>query len=369
MENYHFVEEHAIPSPALIYYKDIIISNITTAILQAHGPEHLWPHVKTHKSRDLINLQTNLGITRFKCATIAEAEMAASADAQHILLAYPLVGPNIQRFLDLIRAYPTKTFYTVGDNFEMLAALGGSAVRLGVRVNCLADVNPQMNRTGISFEHLIDFYRNTARIEGIRLCGLHCYDGNRHELSYTSREAHVLETIKKLNSARNHIASLGLSCKYLIAGGSPTFPCYAANTKDVFFSPGTVFVYDVGYREQFPDLPYKPGAAILSRVVSHPAEGFFTLDTGYKSISSEQPLRGILPELAHTSEVFQSEEHWTFRMEPGFEQNRPAVGQIVYILPWHICPTTALYDSVCVVSGGALCGNWEITARNRKITI
>ncbi len=368
MLNYHFVEEQKVSSPALIYYKDIILSNSRKAVEQAHGAKHLWPHVKTHKSRNLTNLLASLGITHFKCATIAEAEMTARTDAQHILLAYPLVGPNIGRFLELIHAYPDKTFYASGDDLEMLSVLGSAASRQAVRVNCLIDVNPKMNRTGVPFENIMNFYRSAAQLNGLNICGLHCYDGNRHEKSYSLREKHVMETIKHLNHVRTSLDYSGLSCKYLIVGGSPTFPCYASNMENVFFSPGTVFVYDAGYREQFPDLPYEPGAAILSRVVSHPAKGFFTLDAGYKAISAEQHLRGILPSLPHASEAFQSEEHWTFRMDDGFERERPDIGQIVYILPWHICPTTALYDNVQVVSGGKLTETWKVTARNRRLT-
>lgn len=369
MKSYHFVEEETIPSPALIYYRDTIISNSKKAVSQAHGAEHLWPHVKTHKSKQLTDLLVSLGITHFKCSTIAEAEMTAQTDAQHILLAYPLVGPNIERFLTLVHAYPNKTFYTIGDDLSMLSTLGNTAASRAIRVNCLIDVNPGMNRTGVSFDSLVDFYRSAAQLNGLHLCGLHCYDGNRHEESYFSREREVLKTIEQLNNTRTLLACSEIYCQCLIVGGSPTFPCYASDMKDVFFSPGTVFVYDAGYRQQFPDLPYKPGAAILSRVVSHPAKGFFTLDAGYKAISAEQSLRGILPEVPHASEVFQSEEHWTFRMDDGFEQECPSIGQIVYILPWHICPTTALYDSVHVVSDGKIDGNWEITARNRRITI
>lgn len=122
-----------------------------------------------------------------------------------------------------------------------------------------------------------------------------------------------------MTAIKNQLTALGLPCPILIMGGSPTFPCYAQNMDGVFFSPGTVFLYDSGYKAQFPDLPYTAGAAILTRVVSHPADGYFTLDT------------------------------------------------VLYIIPWHVCPTSALYDKAILVSDGHVCGTWEITARNRKL--
>ena len=64
----------------------------------AGGAARLWPHIKTHKMAEVVQMQIEAGIDRFKCATIAEAEMAAKAGAKHLTLAYPLVGPNIKRF-------------------------------------------------------------------------------------------------------------------------------------------------------------------------------------------------------------------------------------------------------------------------------
>lgn len=369
LHTYHFTGEASIPSPALIYYKDVLIENTKTAIRAAGSADRLWPHVKSHKSKDFTQLQTGMGIKNFKCATIAEAEMAAQTDACRILVAYPLAGPNIGRFLKLTECYPSKEFYALGDNLELLECLGQTAVQHNTSVRCLVDVNTGMNRTGVPFSGLADFYRKLSRIPGITPAGFHCYDGNRHEAEYTDREEKVNETIRAISEIRDALLKEGFDCPVLIMGGSPSFPCYANNMSGVYYSPGTVFIYDAGYTSQFPDLPYTPGAAVLARVISHPTEGYFTLDVGYKAISAEQDFRGIIPELPHAEEAFQSEEHWTFRMKDGFETERPAVGSIVYIIPWHVCPTSALYDKAYIVSNGALAGEWPITARNRSITI
>lgn len=368
LQTFHFTEENSIPSPALIYYKDIIIQNTKTAIRAAGSPDRLWPHVKSHKSKDFTQLQTEMGIKNFKCATIAEAEMAAQTDAKQILLAYPLIGPNMERFIRLTLAYPRKTFYALGDNLEQLAKLGSLALSHHININCLADLNIGMNRTGVPIQDATRFYQEMNCLPGIIPFGLHCYDGNRHEKDYTFRSQKVLETISAVSSVRDSLAAQNLTCPILIMGGSPTFPCYKDNMEDIYFSPGTVFLYDEGYTRQFPDLPYLPGAAILTRVISHPADGFFTLDAGFKAISAEQGICGIIPELPHALEAFQSEEHWTFHMDKDFEQVRPAIGSMLYIIPWHICPTSALYRKAYVISHGSLTGQWPISARNRWLT-
>ena len=98
---YAFEGQQDIVSPQLVYYPALIRENIRKMIDIAGGAARLWPHIKTHKMAEVVQMQIEAGIDRFKCATIAEAEMAAKTGAKHLTLAYPLVGPNIKRFAAL----------------------------------------------------------------------------------------------------------------------------------------------------------------------------------------------------------------------------------------------------------------------------
>ena len=82
----------------------------------ARGADRLRPHVKTHKMAEVVRLTEGLGIRKHKCATIAEAEMLAATGGADVLLAYPLVGPNVARLARLMRAYPQTTFRTLVDH-------------------------------------------------------------------------------------------------------------------------------------------------------------------------------------------------------------------------------------------------------------
>src|SRR5882672_11246293 len=95
-----------VDSPALLVYADRAEENVRRMIAIAGGPERLCPHVKTHKLAELVRMQMAHGITKFKSATIAEAEMVASCSAPDLLLAYQPVGPKVQRFLQLIKQFP-----------------------------------------------------------------------------------------------------------------------------------------------------------------------------------------------------------------------------------------------------------------------
>ncbi len=65
-----------IDSPALVIYPDRILANIHEMIRVAGSPAKLQPHVKTYKMTEIVEMQMEQGIRKFKCATIAEARNA-----------------------------------------------------------------------------------------------------------------------------------------------------------------------------------------------------------------------------------------------------------------------------------------------------
>lgn len=365
MISYHFENEDKIPSPALIYYKDEIEKNTVEAIAIAGGAERMWPHVKTHKMAELIKMQLGMGIHRFKCATVSEIRMTARAGADHILWAYPVIGPNVGQFLALMKEFPDCTLYALEDDFGALEALSAAAEAQGMVANVLLDVNIGMNRTGMAPGAVVDFYRRSQSLKGVALRGLHCYDGHIHDHGLTERRAHAEGGANDAQMLRSQLAQQGFDCGIVIMGGTPTFPCHA-QTEDVFLSPGTLFVSDSGYQKSFPDIAVTPAAAVLTRVISHPAEGLFTLDTGVKAVSADANPRGVLVGMEEKcTPVLSSEEHWVFEMKPEYRDQRPAVGSVLYVIPTHICPTTAMYDAACVCSGGKLVDIWQVAGRER----
>ncbi|MDR0998800.1 MAG: D-TA family PLP-dependent enzyme [Treponema sp.] len=362
---YRIAGEEGIESPALIYYRDIIEENLEKVLRLAGGADRLWPHVKTHKMEALVRMQVRRGIRRFKCATIAEAEMSARAGGEHILLSYPLVGPNIDRFIRLGERYGETLFYAIGDDREQLARLAEAARASGREIPVLIDVNLGMNRTGAAPEELEALCLDCAALEGIRLRGFHCYDGHFSIPDREERERAVEGVMLGLRKTAGTLKARGLDLPILVAGGTPTFPCHTGG-KTGYLSPGTCFVQDWGYASRYPDLDFVPGAALLSRVVSHPGPGLFTLDLGYKAISTDQEgQRGIIVDLPEARPAAHSEEHWVFRLEGKI----PPIGTVLYVLPAHICPTTALYPGACVASGGRLVDYWETSARDRRLSV
>src|SRR5207344_2513052 len=138
-----------IPSPALLVYPDRVERNIRRMIEIAGGVARLRPHMKTNKLREVVRMHLDQGITRFKAATIAEAEMAASCGAPDVLLAYQPVGPNVARLLDLVRAFPSTRFAAVVDDQNAIQRLSQLFTAANRVLEVFLDIDCGMHRTGV----------------------------------------------------------------------------------------------------------------------------------------------------------------------------------------------------------------------------
>ena len=330
----------------------------------AGGTARLWPHIKTHKMAEVVQMQIEAGIDRFKCATIAEAEMAAKAGAKHLTLAYPLVGPNIKRFAALQAAFPEVEFFAIGDDTEQIRKLGQTC-----KANVLMDVDMGQHRTGVPLDKVEAMYREWNTLPGIVMRGMHCYDGHRHESSVQEREVATAPVDKQIEEIKARLKADGICCEILIMGGTPSFPVHAEMTGE-FLSPGTCVIQDAGYRKAYPDLKFTPAAALLTRVVSRPSRDTFTLDLGCKAVATDpQPERAEIVGMEYARTVIQNEEHWVVRVPEEHIADIPPIGTELFAIPTHVCPTSALYPAVPVVENGEVTGWWKVAARDRRLTL
>ncbi len=365
MSLYDLRGTETIATPQLVYYREILIANIEKAIRIAGGPERLWPHVKSHKVAEVVRLQQAQGIQRFKCATIAEAEMTARCEAGDILLAYPLIGPAVDRFLKLAAAYPRSRFWAIGDDFDQIAKLAAASAASGAQTRLLLDLDLGQHRTGVPLDRAVDLYARCAALDGLQVLGFHCYDGHLHQDDPAERRAAVDDIVRRLESLKAELAARNLESPVWVMGGSPTFP-FHAGYPGTYLSPGTVVLWDHSYSTHYPDLDFVPAAVLLTRVVSHPGPGLFTLDLGYKGIAADpEEVRGVIVGLDAEPRVH-NEEHWVFAARDG---NVPDIGAVLYVIPAHVCPTSALYPFVLVAEQGAIVNVWDVAARNRKIFV
>jgi len=366
--NWYQLEDPAsVPSPGLILYEDRILENINMLIGMIDKKSRLRPHVKTHKSAEVTRMMLAAGIQKFKCATIAEAEMLGLCAAPDVLLAYQPVGPNIARFMVLQEQFPDTSFSCLVDNHAAVENIAEYAGQHNKTLKVYIDLNVGMNRTGVRASQAINLYDSLLKIEGLKVLGFHAYDGHIHDSDFRIRQHKAAEIITALQDLSRTIEKKYQQKPIIIAGGTPTFPIFSKET-DFECSPGTFALWDEGYQKAFGEQPFLTAALIISRVVSLPDEKLICLDLGHKAVAAENPLTSRItflnaPELVTVS---QSEEHLVLNAG---ENHRYKIGDVLYGLPFHVCPTVALYDHALSVSSKRSPETWPIESRKRKYTI
>ena len=356
-----------VPSPALLVFPDRVEENIRRMIAIAGGAQRLRPHMKTHKMPEVIRLQMAQGITKFKCATIAEAEMTASCGAPDVLFAYQPVGPNVRRFIQLVQKFPRTKFCTIADDAGAVRALAKAASAAGQTIELLLDIDCGQHRCGVSpGPQALELYHMIASLPGLKPGGLHVYDGHIHDSDLAARNKNCDAAFAPAIALRDELTRAGLPGPRVVAGGTPTFPIHARRA-DVECSPGTCVFWDFGYATKIPDMDFLPAALVLTRVVSKPGANRLCLDLGHKAIASENPHPRVhLLELPDAKFATHSEEHLVVETT---RSNEFAVGDCLYGIPWHICPTVALHDEALVIRNGRAQERWKVVARDRVLTV
>lgn len=365
-----------IASPAVLIYPDRIAENLRRMIAMAGDASKLRPHVKTHKMARVVEMKLAAGITKFKASTIAEVEMTLAAGGKDVLLAYPLIGPNIRRLIELQRRYPDAWIAALVDDESALDSIAAAVAEAGTlmsgpadsgfQIPLLVDLNVGMNRTGIRPEHADALYERLCRTAGVSPAGLHAYDGHLHEPDAAILASQIEATFEPVWRLRDRLQSRGLPVPKMVVSGTPTSHAMAAH-EGVEVGAGTTVLWDAGQAKTCPDMNFQNAAVLLARVISRPAPGQLCLDLGHKAVASEfAPPRAVFFGLENATAVLHSEEHLVIETP---NADRYPVGSVLYGVPVHVCPTIALHQNVWCVRDRRAIETWPVTARNRSISV
>ncbi len=354
-------------TPALLLYPQFIASNIERTLALLGGDADRWRvHSKTAKLGYTLRMLVERGIRNFKCATTLELLVACQHGAADVLLAYPSMGANARRVREIADQFPEVRISVLAENDEQIRQWRGS--RLGV----FLDINPGMNRTGIEQSHSDNVLALARAIghAGLAFRGLHYYDGQYGALNERTAAAHRgYDSLLKLVS---HIERGGVDVHEVITAGTPTLPCslsYYGFRRRGFLhrvSPGTVVYCDATSLAQLPsEYSYRPAVLVLTRVVSRPLAGTVTCDAGHKAVSADAGVPTCVvvghPEL---TPLPPSEEHLPMALKEGAAG--PQVGEALYLLPRHVCPTVNNFDCALLVRDGQIESVEKVSARGRE---
>lgn len=350
-----------VPSPQLVVFPQRVARNIASAVAMAGDVERLRPHVKTNKTAEVVRMMMDAGITKFKFATFEEGEMLAGEHVADALMAYQPVGPRVAQLAELVRTYPGTRFSCLVDNETAARKLNTEFGRLGLEIDVYLDLDVGMHRTGIS-AGAFDLYTLCCTLPSLRMRGIHAYDGHLRHPDISERERQCNQAFTIVEALAKRIVNAGLDQPGIIVGGSPSFPVHAKR-EAVECSPGTFVFWDRGYGEICAEQPFEPAALVVTRVISLPEAGRATIDMGHKAIAAENDIsrRAFFPDMQGVELIAQSEEHGVLALPEGLNLQ---VGDVLYVLPYHICPTVNLYQKIITVTDGMASDSWSVLARH-----
>jgi D-serine deaminase-like pyridoxal phosphate-dependent protein len=358
----------ALLTPALAIYPEIVDRNIAATIRLLGGDANRWrPHLKTAKLGFTMRRVIEGGVTQAKVSTTAELAAACSSGMRDVLLAYPVVGANAARVREIAAENRQARVSVLVENVGQIAPWKSSQVGIFI------DVNPGMDRTGIEQDRtgaIVDITRAIVDA-GLAFRGLHYYDGQYHQ-PFNEREKLAHRGYDRLMEIVQALDEFGV--EEVITSGTPAFPCaasYAPFRSAKFVhraSPGTVVYSDSTSLTQLPaEWGYQPAAVVVSTVVSHPRANLLTCDAGHKAVSADAGVPTCVvagrPDLLPLKP---SEEHLPIEVKGGA---RPEIGEALYLIPRHVCPTVNNFDDALIVVGGRVIGMERVTARGHESPI
>jgi D-serine deaminase-like pyridoxal phosphate-dependent protein len=368
-QRYRVPDIENVLTPTLLLYPEFVASNIDRTLDLLDGDADRWRvHIKTAKLGYTLRILIERGICNFKCATTLELLVACRSGAQDVLFAHPAVGANARRVREIAEQFPQVRISVLAENEEHIAQWRGS------RVGVFLDVNPGMNRTGIEQSHSAKIVELTRGIGYLRLefRGLHYYDGHYGRLDQLERTAAAHAGYERLLKVVNEIERSNIAAPEVITAGTPTFPCslaYEGFRRGGFVhrvSPGTVVYCDASSLAQLPtEYGYRPAVLVLTRVVSQPAVGMVTCDAGHKAVSADAGVPTcVVVGHSQLTPLSPSEEHLPMALQGGVAG--PQVGEALYLLPRHVCPTVNNFDCALLVQDGEVKSVEKVSARGRE---
>lgn len=353
-------------TPALVVYPERALENIRMLKSMVRGLSNLRPHVKTHKMLEVARMMIDEGISKFKCATIAEAEMLGMAGAKDVLLSYQPVGPKIHRLLELVKKFSDTKYSCLVDNEAHAFTIGKIFKEESLEIPVFIDLNVGMNRTGVALSQCLNLYSVCGNISGMKPVGLHVYDGHIRDSDFQKRKEMCDQAFEEVKYLANTIKEMTGHYPLIVAGGSPTFPIHASR-EGVECSPGTFIFWDWGYFTKMPEQKFQFAALVVCRIISILNKETLCLDLGHKAVAADPPIPRVhFLNLPDAVQVSQNEEHLVVKVP---DTSDFKLGDVFYGVPVHVCPTCALYDKALIATSNKISGSWEVISRNRTISI
>ncbi len=365
LEDYAIDDPSKVVTPALLIYPDKVHANIRATLQMLGGDPNRWrPHIKTAKLSSVVKEYVQDGVRQFKCSTTLELLSACEAGAQDVLVAFSMVGANAERVKQIASAHPNTRVSVLAETAYHADLWKDS------NVGVFLDLNSGMNRTGIPAGDVAEMIQIAKQL-GENFRGLHWYDGHVSMLDENERRRLAFCGYDKLMEIIGEFQKAGISVGEVITSGTPAapfgylYPGFASAPFVHRISPGTVVYNDLSSLNQLPNYGYVPAALVIATVVSHPKPGVITCDAGHKAVSVDSGVPNCAA-VGHSelTPLKPSEEHLPLEVAAG--HIAPAIGEKLYLLPKHVCPTVNNFDQALIVDRGKIVAAEPVNARGHE---
>jgi D-serine deaminase-like pyridoxal phosphate-dependent protein len=314
------------------------------------------PHIKTHKSPMLARLQIQAGAKGITCQKLGEAEVMANAGVDDILISYNLLGEEKMTRLGALQA---KAHMTVAaDNPVVVAGLPQAAAHSGRPLAVVVECDTGRKRAGVETPaEAIALAREIAASKGLVFAGFMLYPT---ETGWDEAQQFYDEA---LAGVRAH----GLDAAMVSTGGTPNLKNVGKLKGATEHRPGTYIYND--------RMQVKAGVAtwddcalnIYSTVVSRAGPDRGILDAGSKTLTSDTggglDGHGLILEHPEARIARFAEEHGF--LDLARSNTHPNVGDVVRIVPNHVCVVVNMMDEVVMVRGEEIVGTLPVAARGK----
>ena len=344
-------------TPAVVIDMDRVERNIARVQAQcdAAGVANR-PHIKTHKSPLLAALQRDAGAKGITCQKLGEAEVMADGGLDDILISYNLIGEEkMARLAALMRRI---NITVVADNATVVAGLPQAAAQAERPLSVAVECDTGRKRAGVETPgEAIALARQIAASKGLAFAGFMMYPT---ENGWAEAQSFYDEALKGVREA-------GLDATMVSTGGSPNLKNLGRLKGATEHRPGTYIYND--------RMQIAAGVATLddcalhiySTVVSRAAPDRGILDAGSKTLTSDPggglDGYGLILEHPEAKIARFAEEHGF--LDLARSNTRPNVGDVVRILPNHVCVVVNMVDEVVMVRGEEIVGTLPVAARGK----
>ena len=336
-----------VDTPALIVDLDAFERNLKRmADAVTKAGVRLRPHAKTHKSPIVGLKQMALGAVGLCCQKVSEAEVMVQGGIPDVLVSNEVVGT---RKLDRLAALAHQARVMVAvDNELAVEGLAAAAVKAGVEIGVLVEINVGANRCGVEpGEPAVALASRVARQKGLRFAGLQAYQGRaQHLRSMEERRAAINAAIEMAGRTVDLLRRGGLECAVVGGAGTGTFELEAASGVYNELQAGSYCFMDADYaRNKRADGgrfdTFENALFVHATIMSLAGADRAVIDAGLKAFSFDSGP----PDVSGLAGAFYerpSDEHGSLNLTAS--NVRPKLGDTVLLIPGHCDPTINLHD-------------------------